>query len=209
MTRNLNMPPSLLGGETYPASKFDLVMKDLLVKQAGRSVYLPGDPIWAASSFGGWAETCTIVAAPTVAKLDPDDLNEFMFSLTSVPHSAVDRTYRHGPDSDLPIPKLYFDEVLARISRTIHSKVDQVLALRTDLRLDVPEEEQVTETLNRRTWLYVYPDPGSAQIAHQVMTGELEADLMTFSQYHLSAEQVERIRREQRLKPLKRLLGRE
>lgn len=208
MTKNLNMPPLPQSGETYPASKFDLVMKDLLVKQAGRSVFLPGDPIWASSGFGGWAETCTIVASPTVAKLDPDDLNNFMFSLTSVPYSAVDRTYRHGPDSDLPIPKLYFDEVLARIKRTIHSKVNQVLALRTDLRLDMPAEEQVTETLNRRTWFYVYPDPGSAQIAHQVMNGELEADLSTFSQYHLSPQQIDSIRREQRLKPLKRLLGR-
>ncbi|HOY46102.1 MAG TPA: hypothetical protein PKU95_00525 [Candidatus Dojkabacteria bacterium] len=207
MTKNLNMPLAPQSGETYPVSKFDTVMQDILLKQAGRSVYLPGDPIWAASGFGGWAETCTIVAAPTVAKLNPDDLNEFMFSLTSVPFSAVDRTYRHGPDSDLPIPKLYFDEVLARIKRTIHSKVDQVLALRTDLNLNIPEQEQVTETLNRRTWLYVYPDPSSAEIAHKVMTGELEADLMTFSQYHLTAEQVESIKKQQRFNPLKKILG--
>jgi hypothetical protein len=208
MTNNLNMPPLREGNEVYPASKFDLVMKDLLIKQAANSVFLAGEPIWNNSGFGSWAETCTIVAAPTIATLDPEALNNFMFSLTSVPYSAVDRTYRHGPDSDLPIPKLYFDEVLARIQRTINSKVDQVLALRTDLRLDIPAEEQRTETLNRRTWLYVYPDPGSAQIAHQVMSGELESDLMTFSQYYLTAEQVESIKREQRFKPLRRLLKR-
>ena len=81
------------------------------------------------------------------------------------------------------------------------------MALRTDLNLNIPEQEQVTETLNRRTWLYVYPDPSSAEIAHKVMTGELEADLMTFSQYHLTAEQVESIKKQQRFNPLKKILG--
>lgn len=208
MTNNINLPQIPENGEAFPTSKFDLVMQDLLLKQAGRIVHLTGDPIWESSGFGGWAETCTIVTSPTAAILDPDKLNKFMFSLTSVPPSAVDTTYRNGPDSDLPIPKLYFDEVLAQIKRTINSRVDQILTLKTSLRLDIPEIEQKTETLSRRIWVYVYPDPDSADIAHQVMTGELEADLMTFSKYHLSAEQVESIRRAHKPNLLKKFLGR-
>lgn len=206
--RNANVPQVPESGATFPASSFDLVMHDLLLKQAGKKVYLAGDPIWSSSSCGGWAETCTIVAAPTSAILDPDALNQFMFSLTSVPHSAVDTTYRHGPDSDLPIPKLYFDEVLAKIHRTIHSRVDQMLALGPELKLDIPDEEQAIETLRRRTWLYVYPDPSSAEIAQQVMAGELEPEGMSYSQYRLSADQVERIRRSERPNIVRRLLGR-
>lgn len=211
MTKNYNMPPMPERGEAFPASKYDLVMQDLLLRQAGRTVFLAGNPIWEAPGyvgFGGWAETCTIVASPTRAILDPDRLNDFMFGLTTVPYTTVDRAFGRGRESGLEIPKLYFDEVLAQINRTIFSRVDQMLAFRTGLRLDAPEEEQKIETVNRRTWLYVYPDPDTAQIAHQVMTGELQADPMTFSQYHLYDEQVESIRRAQRTALFKRLLGR-
>lgn len=208
MTNYINRPQISSSNEAFQPSKVDLIMKDLLIKQAAGLVYLPGDLIWESSGHFGWAETCTIVSSPMHAILNPDKLNKFMFSLTSLPYSAADITYRHGPNCDLPIPKLYFDEVLAKVERTIYTKVDQVLALRTDLRLDIPEEECKVEELNRRTWLYVYPDPTSAHIAHQVMTGQLQTDLMTYSQYHLSAEQVESIRRANRANPLKKLLGR-
>lgn len=206
MDEQLTMP--LKPNNTFPASKYDGVMRDLLLKQASGQVFLPGEPIWGSSNAAGWAETCTIVASPTTAILKPEALNDFMFSLTDVPYSSVDRTYRHGEDCDLPIPKLYFDEELAQIHRTIHAHVNQILAFKTDLRLDAPPKKETTEMVRRRTWLYAYPDPTSAEIAQKIMTGEYEADLTTFSQYHLSPKQVEMIRRGNRRNIIRKIVGR-
>jgi len=184
--------------------------------QADERVYFAGEAVY--PRYGaGWLEAVDIIVAPVEPIYDADRLNEFMDSLLSeIPRSARDAATKYNQRANFSLGKLYFDETIGETRReikTITTAVDPEALTRAGVNIGETHKTE-EESLERRTWVRVYPDATSAQIVAEYEQGVKEGTVETnqafeYMKHWFSAEQFEQIKKAGGILPIKhsRLLG--
>jgi len=167
-----------------------------------RSVFFAGEIIHP-NHGAGWLEAVDIIVSPVKPIYDPEKLNDFMDSLVPhLPRSAKDDARHYDEKSDFQLGRLYFDESLGSTRREIKiitTAVEPEALVRSGVQIGESHKTE-DESLNRRTWVRVYPDTYSAQIVADyekgVAEGTVEPDSkFSYMQHWFSSEQLKALKK--------------
>lgn len=119
-----------------------------------------------------------------------------------LPRSAQDDAWHRSEESDFELGKLYFDESLGSTRKEIKiitTAIEPEALARSGIHIGESHETE-EESLNRRTWVRVYPDAYSAQIVTDyekgVAEGTIEPDSkFRYMQHWFSSEQIKALKK--------------
>lgn len=167
-----------------------------------------------APEYGYWTEMVDMIVAPKIPQFDGDKLNLFMDSLISGIEPSSRDAARSQSDGYINLGKLYFDETIGSIRKTTLTTIvttEPEIIQRADRQVGESREEWQAE-IRRRTWVRVYPDPGSASAVYEyengIANGTVEPNTSHgYAQHWLNGDQVRQLKRQYAQNPVSKVMG--